>query len=252
MALARGRRWFALSLNRVQPQSHGERRYQRILQSVLTGFFGKGVSIVVSFLAVPLALGYLGAELYGVWITISTLLVWISLADLGLGNGLTNLLAAAYGKERPDLAQKYVATAFWLLTGIAVLIGCAFVIVWRLLDWPLLFGVESFQAKIQVAPAILAAVVIYLMSFPLLLVNKILNAYQEGALGNLWLGLGGLASLLGLVVVTHARGGLVQLVIGYSGMLWVVMVASAVWLFFRHKTWLLPRWSAVNANTSTN
>ncbi len=245
MALARGRRWFALSLNRVQPQSHGERRYQRILQATLTGFVGKGVAIVVSILAVPLALRYLGSERYGLWMTVSTLLIWLNLADFGLGNGLTNRLAEAYGQDRPDLAQQYVATAFWLLVGIVCVVGAAFAVVWSWVDWSALFKVESLQAKNELAPVMAVAILLFLVSLPFSLIPKILNAYQEGVVANGWLTLGSVASLIGLVVVTRVGGGLVQLVIAYSGSILAVTICSAIWLFVKHKPWLLPRWSSI-------
>jgi O-antigen/teichoic acid export membrane protein len=53
------------------------------------------------------------------------------------------------------------------------------------------------------------------------------------------------ASLVGLVVVTRVGGGLVQLVIAYSGSILAVTICSAVWLFVKHKPWLLPRWSSI-------
>ena len=48
----------------------------------------------------PLTVHYLGAERYGVWLTISSLLTWMSMTDFGLaGNALVNVLAEASGKD---------------------------------------------------------------------------------------------------------------------------------------------------------
>ena len=76
--------WLKLILNRIEPMSEGHRRYQRIGQAIVTGFLGKGLLVLVNLIAVRLVLGYLGAERYGSWMTISSLLAWIAIADFGL------------------------------------------------------------------------------------------------------------------------------------------------------------------------
>ncbi|MDE5975352.1 MAG: hypothetical protein K2G69_02250, partial [Muribaculaceae bacterium] len=58
-------------------------------------FLVKGISILTSFLLVPLTLGYLRPVEYGIWMTLSSILVWINYFDIGLGNGLRNKLAEA-------------------------------------------------------------------------------------------------------------------------------------------------------------
>ena len=69
----------------------------------------------------PLTVHYLGAERYGVWLTISSLLTWMSMTDFGLaGNALVNVLAEASGREDREGAQHYAASAFWALTGVGV------------------------------------------------------------------------------------------------------------------------------------
>lgn len=248
MNSSRVRHWFNLTLNRAEPSSNSQRRYQRIVQSALTALAGKGVGILVSIISVPLTVGYLGAERYGVWITISTLLAWLNLADLGLGSGLTNALASAYGKERPDLAQRYVATAFGLLAAVAVIVGMIIAAVWQWIDWTELFKVQSALTRAEIPPAIAVAIALFLLNLPFSLITKIYNAYQEGAIANVWLALGNVASLVALIVVTRTQGGLVWLVGAYSGSLVLVASLSAIWLFGWHKRWLMPHWAFVHRN----
>jgi len=48
---------------------------------------------------VPLTLNYLGSEHYGLWMTISSVSVMLGFADLGIGNGVLNAVADAYGRD---------------------------------------------------------------------------------------------------------------------------------------------------------
>ena len=112
---SRARYWTDVTLGRIPPANEGQRRYQRIIHSTLAATVARGVNLVVSFISVPLAVGYLGRDRYGVWITISSLLMFLSFADFGLGGSLQNALADAYGRQDRVKAQRHVASAFWLL-----------------------------------------------------------------------------------------------------------------------------------------
>ncbi len=250
LAFTNARHWINLTLGRRQPVGDSQRRYVRLMQATLSSVAGKGISIGISFFSVPLTIGYLGAERYGVWMTISAMLAWLTIADLGMGNGLTNAISEAYGKERPDLAQVYVATTFWLLVVVTLIFGCIIAVCWSWIDWVAIFNVESIQAQAETPPAIALAIVITLLNLPLSIVARIYGAYQEGATANYWLAVGNIASLLALIAVTQTQSGLVWLVAAFSGTLLLVTLGSAVWLFGWHKPWLRPRISAVRYDSS--
>ena len=159
--------WTSLILGRDVASTDSQRRYARILQGLITAIAGRGMSVIVSFLSVPLTLGYLGAERYGVWMTISTLLAWLSLADIGLGNSLTNALSEAYAANQRDQAKVHVASVFWMLCGTTLLLGGLFALIWHWINWGYLLNVTSPAASSEVSSAIAVAVAVFLFSFPL-------------------------------------------------------------------------------------
>lgn len=212
----------------------------RLLQSGIAALAGRGVAVLVGIASVPLTVGYLGTERYGIWIVISTLLGWLAIADLGLGNGLVNALAACYGEEKPELAQRYVATAMCLMGSIALMIGIACILAWPYADWTEIINVQSDQARAETPVTVALALTIFLVGFPLTLAPRILDAYQEGAIGIYWSAAGNVASLGALIIVTHLRAGLPWLVAAVAGLQVIVNLGCAVWLFWRHKPWLAP------------
>ncbi|MGQ0603593.1 MAG: lipopolysaccharide biosynthesis protein [Anaerolineales bacterium] len=245
-SLSAARHWFALTIGHEQPVNDSQRRYTRILQSALTALAGRGVALLVSIVSVPLTIGYLGVERYGVWITLSTLLTWLTLADLGLGNGLLNALSEAYGQNRPELAQRYVATTFWMLIIIATLAGLVLTLSWPWLDWAALFRVDSSQARAEIGPTLALAAALTLLNLPLGIGQRVLNAYQEGTVANYWAAAGNIASLIGVVLVSRSEGGLPALVLGFMGTQGLIALLSVVWLFRKHKPWLGPNWLAID------
>lgn len=83
--------------------------------NVLTSFFVKGWSAVVILIMVPLTLNCLGSYRNGVWLTISSMLVWIDQMDIGLGNGLRNKLAIHMAHDETEKARCVVSSTMAML-----------------------------------------------------------------------------------------------------------------------------------------
>lgn len=242
--------WLKLILNRIEPMSEGHRRYQRIGQAIVTGFLGKGLLVLVNLIAVRLVLGYLGSERYGAWMTISSLLAWLAIADFGLGNGLITSLSEAYAHQHRDRAQQAVATAFWLLVVIAIVLWLVLGGVALLVDWGWLLNVRALDAQAEVNLAVFVALFITLLGLPLSIIERIYRAYQEGASANYWSAVSSVLSLVALIIATSMRGDLMWLIVAFSGMSVVVQIVSALWIFGWRMPWLRPALSAVDLDQS--
>jgi O-antigen/teichoic acid export membrane protein len=237
---------FHLLFSRIESVDHRRRRLLGMLQGVVTSLGNRIISVIVSFLSVPLTIGYLGAERYGVWITLGSLLAWLQITDFGLGNGLRNAVTTAAGQEKPELVRTHLSNGLLLLSAVASAVGITVAVAWPFIDWNGLFGVTSQAARAEVGSAVGAALAIFLIQFPLSVTSKVYMAYQEGRIGNYWGGAGNLLSLLALLVVTHTQGGLVWLVIAVSGASMMVNIVNTAWLFLVHKPFLRPRFSSID------
>ncbi len=231
---------FELVFARQEPQSPGRRRYRSIAHALLTGVAGKGVNLLVLFVSVPLSLSCLGVARYGIWIAMTSVLSWLSIADVGLGNGLMNLLADARGREREDLAQRYIATAFWGLAVIAATLAALSLPVVERINWQYLLNIRDIAVADETRSAMLVAVWCFLLALPLSIVSKVYVGYQQGAPANAWAAASSLAELVALVLVTQARGGLVALTIAVLGTRALVLFANACYLFGYRRPDLAP------------
>jgi O-antigen/teichoic acid export membrane protein len=240
-ALVQVQHWFELTTGTVLPISDSERRYARIAQGIFTGIAGRMLALVTAFISVPLTIHYLGTERYAAWVLLNSLLVWINLAEFGLGNGMVNAVSSAVANERHEDAQKLVASTFWMLVAIAAVMGIGVGLAWPWLNWSVVFGVRSAGVATELDAALIAALGIFLVGLPLSTFAKVLCALQEARVANLWAGAGNLCSFLGLLAVTFWHGSLVWLVLGYSGSLLLVNLVGTFWLFFRHVPWLQPK-----------
>jgi O-antigen/teichoic acid export membrane protein len=213
------------------PADAGTARYQVMLRGFATAAGGKGLGVVTYLVSVPLTLQYLGAERYGVWIAISGILGWLSIADLGLGNGLMNLLFEARGKGRDDLAREYVSCAFGGLTAIVLVIGTAAFVAAGAVDWSYVLNLQSTAILHELPSAVALGACLFLLNLPLSLVGKIYITYQQGTRANMWAAIASLAGLAGIFAATRTDFGITGLIAGFFGSQTLVLFISAAWLF---------------------
>ncbi len=233
-------------MSRISPQDQRARRARSVVQGTASALAGRIVGFAVGIITIPLTVRYLGGERYGIWITISTTLTFLSFTDFGLTNSMTNALGRAYGEEDRHAARRYVSSAFFVLCAIAVVV---FVIVG--ISVPRLAGFLFSNARdaalrSEIVSALTIAVAIFALNFPLLTVNRVLAAHQESAIANLWLMAANIANLVAILAVIWFHGGLPWLVLGCSGLGFLINAASAIWLFEFYKPWLQPSPRAVD------
>jgi O-antigen/teichoic acid export membrane protein len=211
-----------------------------------TSFLSKALTIIISFVSVPLTVHYLGAERYGVWLTISSLLTWMALTDFGItGNALVNVIAEADGKDDRKLAREYTASAFWALNTVSLTIGGVLAAAFRWIHWRAIFRVSDVMTTQELHLACAITLLIFVLSFPLNMLNSIYNAYQDGFVANMWGIASNLLALIGLIVVTQFQGGLPALIIAQSGTRVLVSIANAIYMFAYRYDWLRPAPTAI-------
>lgn len=122
-------------------------RTKNIARHVGWSFLYKAGSIIGGFLLVPLTIDYLGTENYGVWLTLSSFIIWFSFFDIGLGNGLRNKFAEAKALEDYSTAQAYVSTAYYTIGLISLILVLLFFFVNHFIDWTIFFNTSSALAQ---------------------------------------------------------------------------------------------------------
>ena len=223
----------------------GRERYRRAGLSGSASLIQKGLNIVISLASVPLTIHYLGSERYGVWLTISSLLVWMSMTDFGLaGNALVNVLSEAHGNDDKRAAQEYTSSAVWALSAVAAVFAVAAIVSFRYIPWSSVFKVSTVQPR-ELAFACALTIGFFILGLPLSVQNSIYSAYQDGFLSNAWGIAMNVASLLALVIVTRFHGGLPQLVLALSGVRTFLACVNVYYIFFKRYRWLSPVPSAV-------
>lgn len=208
----------------------------------------KGIAVATSLISIPLTVGYLGTERYGLWMVVSSVISMLGFADFGLGNGLLNAIAEANGKDDRAAARRYVSSAFFMLLAVSILILGLFAFCYSFIPWPRLFNVATELAGQETGPTMVVLVACFAASLPLGIVQRVQLGYQEGFASNLWQVVGSLLGLGGLLVAISLRADLPWLVLAMSG--GPVLATLLNWLvqFGISRRWLLPSINAFGWN----
>lgn len=99
-------------------------RTSLLIRNTIASFVLKGWSAIVVLTMVPLTLKMLGVYNNGVWLTISSILMWVNLLDIGLGNGLRNSVAKYVALNDPVKVRQAISSTFFMLSIVTIPIVC--------------------------------------------------------------------------------------------------------------------------------
>ena len=198
-------------------QGRSQERYRRAALTTLSSVLSRAITVITSLITVRLTVEYLGTERYGLWMTITSVVSMLLFADLGIGNGLVNVISEAHGRDDDEAAHRYMSTGFFALLGIAVLLVGVFVLIYPFISWPRVFNVSSPLAVREAGPAMVVFIVCFLLNLPLDVVQRLQAGYQEGFATNTWRALGSLLGLSGLIAAMHFGYGLPILILAVVG-----------------------------------
>jgi len=214
-------------------------RYRRMALTSAAAFGYRGIGLLASFISVPLTFRYLGPERYGLWMVLTSIIAAMAFADLGIGNGVINYVAEAYGKDDRDLAREYVTSALFLLLGIAALFAIAGAIAYPLIPWMRVFNVKSASVASEGATAFLILYGWFVINIPLGIVSRVQSGLQEAYWPQVIGACGNVLSLLALILVVAIHGSLSLLVFASTFGSIAATLLNA-WLLFREHKWLVP------------
>jgi O-antigen/teichoic acid export membrane protein len=220
-------------------------RIRRVRLTAGASLAAKSISIMAGLITVPLTVGYLGPERYGIWMTISSIIALLGFADLGLGNGLLNAISEANGREDHEQAREYLSSALVLLSTIAVVILLVFSVTYSYIDWQRLFNISSSLALQEVGPAMIVFIACFAVNMPLGTVQRVQLGYQEGFANSVWMAFGSLLSLVGILTAISLKAGLPWLVFAMAGLPVFSTLINGWVLLGIKKRWLTPAWRSV-------
>lgn len=212
----------------------GTDRSKAIKKNIIGGLLIKGISILISILIVPLTLGYVNSEMYGIWLTLSSIMMWMYFFDGGFTLGLRNKLTEALANNDYAKGKSLVTTTYVVM----ILIFVPFCILLESLlpfvDLSVLLNVDA-KYELVMRQTMSLLILFCCMNMIVNVFSSVLAAYQKVALSSLFSVIGQAISLVVIYVMTlYCTSSLPNLALAIS--LWptlITLVASVI--FFKGK-----------------
>ena len=213
--------------------SEGHERTLAVKKNAVVTFFLKGASILFGLIMVPMTIDYVNPLQYGIWLTLSSVIVWFSILDIGLGNGLKNKLAEAVARNDIKLAKEYISTGYGMLAVISLALIGLYAMLKPFLSWSaILHAPLSLNLELNVLAFYL--VLLFGLQFILHLVNVIFHALQQTAKAAMVTFVGSIFSLIMLLILkATTHGSLLYLGVSlFSGSLLSMVIYSVHFFYF--------------------
>lgn len=190
----------------------------------------KPVSLVLSLIYTPILLGYLGDEKYGLWATILSVITWMSFFDVGIGNGLRNLLSKLIAEDNENEGKKAISTAYIILSIISILLFCILAVLALFADWN-----YFFSTNISLNMVLLVTFLFICINFVLSLSNSILYALNKAEMVSIRNCLVQVANIIGLIILRQfSKENLIVIAILFGATSAFFYIEASVHVFIKY------------------
>ena len=214
--------------NRIEA---GNARSVAMKKNIILSLLIKGVSIVVSFLLVPLTLGYVESELYGIWLTISSIVSWLHFLDIGFTNGLKNRLGESIAMNNWERGKALVSTTYSMMFFIFIPLCIILTICIPLINWAGFLNVNPIYNE-AIKDAMYVLVICFCLQMILNVLTAVIAAYQKVALSSSFTVIGNILSLVIIFVLTKCcPPSLLALAFAISAMPVIVLLIASFYFY---------------------
>lgn len=222
----------------------GRERERRAAKTSVTILIAEGVRVLTQVAIVPLSLAYLGEERFGLWMALTSLVGALAFADIGIGAGLQNAISACHATGDRSSPRAYVSAAAVVAGVVAGVIVVATLMLVPLLPLERWLPMRDPLARPEIVLTAQALLLCIALGLPAGLAQRIYNGFQEGYVSKIWLAVGRLLALGGVLLCVALQLGLPFLAAAYTGLPFLLMIAAGV-VLFRRRPWLSPSLGAV-------
>ena len=243
---------FKKKINLIYFLNRGHERTVKAKKNIFASILIKGISVITSFVLVPLTIHYLNPVNYGIWLTLYSVISWFGLLDIGLGNGLRNKFAEAIANNDKASAKTYLSTAYAMLSIIMGLACILFLFVNQYLDCTNILNIDPDKIfELRKIMAILFG--FFCLQLVVKLIVSVLLADQRSAMAGAINTISSVVSLIVVFVLSKTTSeSLLYLAISIGLINIVVPIVVSIWFFKTHYKDYTPSFKHVNFKYAKN
>lgn len=184
----------------------GKERTSLLKKNILMALAVKAGSICCTMVLVPMTINFVNPTQYGIWLTISSVVMWMQFFDVGFSNGLRNKLTEALAHGDIKQGQSYVSTTYAMLSSIFGILLLVMTSLMWMVDLAPIFGIEeAYEPDLKRAMTILTSY--FCLNMVVRTLSFVLMAKQRAAVSSLFDFIGQLGVLITIWILDGAIEG---------------------------------------------
>ena len=159
---------------------------RNVIANILYAFIIKGFSLFISLFSMPLYIKYFNDNsVLGLWYTLLSVVTWVNICDLGLGNGMRNRLTEAIALNDFDAGRRYISSTYVMSTVIIVPVLILGTILFGIVDVNTFFNIsQSLVSKDSLFITLTILLLGIGINFILRVTNYALYSVQKSSVNN--------------------------------------------------------------------
>jgi O-antigen/teichoic acid export membrane protein len=175
--------------------------------TLISGMGGVVFSILLNLLTIPISLNYWKADRYGIWVLLTSILLYLGMTNLGL-----NTAAGVLMGKNPKISDKMkiLKRSLLILLFSAGIILAAFLALNMVTkDWINIIGKIPMNLKDETYSASVILFIFYLISLPFSLLSAVYTGFQKVYIDNIFNIALNIINFLVLIIVIFLKGSLI-------------------------------------------
>ncbi len=219
-----------------------------VKKNIVASLLIKICSIVISLLIVPITLGYISTELYGIWLTLSSIIVWFHFFDIGFTLGLKNRLAEAIAVSDWKRSKSLISTTYFMMIAIFLPLCILLEFIVPCVNWAKLLNISEIY-NTDIIRVMYALCIFLCIQMVVNVIVSVVAAFQKVALSQAFSVVGQLLSLVAIFLCReYMEPSLLTLAFVLSALPIIVMIVATIYLFSTKYKNIAPSFRAINTS----
>ena len=233
-----------------------ERLYKKItknssvlLKNATYSLFFKIIGFIISYVAIRISLDFVDNSVYGIWLTISSLISWFYLFDIGVTNGIKNRITSLYDEKKYKEIGDLLGNAYGIVSIVFLIVAIVFGCLSVLINWNKILNVNSsfFSLKAVIVITVIATCLRFILN----IIGSVLQAINKSSYFDFLQLIAQIVSILPIFLIAHYRKGSLFEIAFYSSVIPVVVLFFFTLFFYlKREIRIKPDFSKFNFRDS--
>jgi O-antigen/teichoic acid export membrane protein len=191
--------------------------FQRGFHTSFAASLSRVVNMISGFIAAPILISYADSELFGYWLTVSSILGILVLADLGIGSALVNWLSSRNNQAESSIKNLCITSAYAVLASIGLTLLIVLLIWANTVDLSNYLSFSTDLQKMEIKSILIVVIIISCINIPLGLIAQIQLGFQQAYIAEYFRTIGYIFGIAFLFIGIYFSYPLHLILLGYSG-----------------------------------